>query len=200
MTSPGDFGSLGAMTRWQPGSRERLQEAALDLFGAQGFEETTVAEIAERVGVTTRTFFRHFTDKRDVLFADSEHLARQLEDATVDAPTGATPLEAMADAVAGFDWRGIAPREWQRRRQRVIAASPELTERELIKLDSLTAALANGLRRRGADAATALLAAQAGSVVFRAAYQRWLEAETETEIGETIGAVVVDLRAIVGGE
>jgi AcrR family transcriptional regulator len=184
------------MARWQPGSRERLQGAALELFSEQGFERTTVAEIAERVGVTTRTFFRHFADKRDVLFAASEPLERLLADATASAPAELAPLEAIAAAIAGFDWLEIAPRAAQRQRQTVIAASPELTERELIKLNALTAAFASGLRRRGTEEATALLAAQIGLSVYRTAYQRWIDADKEIEIPHIIDAVLADLRAI----
>ncbi|MBV8348447.1 MAG: TetR family transcriptional regulator [Mycolicibacterium sp.] len=185
------------MARWQPGSRERLQGAALELFSEQGFERTTVAEIADRVGVTTRTFFRHFADKRDVLFAESEPLERLLADATAGAPVELAPLDAITAAIAGLDWQGIAPREAQRQRQMVIAASPELTERELIKLDALTAAFASGLRRRGTEETTALLAAQAGLIVLRTAHRRWIDADTETEIAHIIDAVLADLRAIV---
>jgi AcrR family transcriptional regulator len=185
------------MARWQPGSRERLQGAALELFSEHGFECTTVAEIADRVGVTTRTFFRHFTDKRDVLFAGSEPLERLLADATAGAPAELAPLEAIAAAVAGFDWREIAPRAAQRQRQLVIAASPELTERELIKLNALTAAFASGLRRRGTDEGTALLSAQIGLTLYQTAYRRWIDADTEIEIPRIIDAVLADLRAIV---
>jgi AcrR family transcriptional regulator len=113
--------------------------------------------------LTTRTFFRHFTDKRDVLFADTEQHERQLSDATAGAPAELAPLDTITAAIAGLDWREIAPRAVQRQRQMVIAASPELTERELIKLNALTAAFANGLQRRGTEEATALLARRQGS-------------------------------------
>jgi AcrR family transcriptional regulator len=185
------------MARWEPGSSERLQDAALELFSEQGFEQTTVAEIAERVGVTTRTFFRLFADKRDVLFAGSEQLERHVAEATAGAPATMPPLEAMAQAVAGFDWLALAPRENQRRRQAVIAASAELTERELIKFDALTTAFATGLQARGVDDTHARLAAQAGLIVFRVAYQQWVDDDDETEIRDVIGTVLADLRAIV---
>ena len=185
------------MGRWQPGSRERLQAAALELFSEQGFERTTVAEIADRVGVTTRTFFRHFADKREVLFSYTEQHERQLADATAGAPAELSPLDAITAAVAGLDLREIAPRAVQRQRQMVIAASPELAERELIKLNALAVAFANGLQRRGTEEATAFLAAQTGLAVFRTAYRRWIDADTETEIAHIIDAVLADLRAIV---
>ncbi|OBB81510.1 hypothetical protein A5760_16515 [Mycobacterium colombiense] len=185
------------LVRWQPGSNERLRKAALDLFSEKGFEQTTVADIAQRVGVTKRTFFRHFEDKRDVLFGGTEQLEQLLADATVNAPAGLPPFEAIAEAVAGLDWLAIGRREDQRQRQAVIAASPDLTERELIKFEALTAALAEGLRRRGSDDTTALLAAQAGMTVFRTAYRRWLEADTDLDMAHIIATTLADLRAVI---
>src|ERR1700751_1913801 len=107
------------------------------------------------------------------------------------------PLDAITAAIAGLDWREIAPRAVQRQRQMVIAASPALTERELIKLNALTAAFANGLQRRGTEEATALLAAQTGLTVYRTAYRRWLHPDPGSEIAHIIDAVLADLRAIV---
>ena len=185
------------MARWKPGSRERLQEAALDLFTEQGFENTTVAEIAARVGVTKRTFFRHFADKRDVLFAGADDFQRLLVEGTVQAPSELAPLEAIAAALAAFDWQAMAPRAAQHQRQAVIAASPELMERELIKFDALTAAFADGLRRRGIDDPTASLAAHAGITVFRTAYGRWVDADDDDEMPQIVDDVLAGLRAAV---
>ncbi len=184
-----------AMPRWKPGSRERLQAAALDLFSEQGFENTTVSEITGRVGVTTRTFFRHFADKRDVLFAGADEFQQLLVDGTVRAPSELTPLEAIAAAIVAFDWQTMAP--YAAQRQAAVAASPELMERELIKFDALTAALADGLRRRGADDATASLAAQAGMTVFRTAYARWAEADNQGDMDQIVNDVLAGLRAAV---
>jgi AcrR family transcriptional regulator len=188
---------LTLAVRWEPGSRERLQRAAVELFSDKGYDQTTVADIAQRVEVTTRTFFRHFKDKRDVLFGGTEQLKELLVQATVSAPAELAPLEAIAEAVASLDWLSISPREDQRQRQAVIAASPELTERELIKFAALADALADGLRRRGSDDTTALLAAQAGMTVFRIAYRLWLEADTDLDLAPFIDATLADLRAVV---
>jgi AcrR family transcriptional regulator len=159
------------MTRWEPGSRERLQGAALDLFSRQGFENTTVAEIATQAGVNRRTFFRHFTDKRDVLFAGAAELEALLVGRTVDAQSNLAPLDAIVAALAAIGTDSMVPRHYLRQRQAVIAASPELMERELIKFDSLSAAFADGLRQRGVDDPTAGLAAQAGVSILRTAYR-----------------------------
>jgi AcrR family transcriptional regulator len=185
------------MTRWTPGSRERLQAAALDLFAEQGFENTTVAEIAARVGVTTRTFFRHFTDKRDVLFAGAEDLQALLAEWIVQAPSDLAPLDAIASALAAIGTDSMVPRAALRQRQAVIAASPELTERELIKFDALTAAFADGLRRRGLDDPTASLAAQAGMTLFRTAYGRWVDAADQVDMAQIVYDVLAGFRAAV---
>src|SRR6187397_786262 len=121
------------MARWEPDSRGRLRQAALDLYGERGFEHTTVAEIAERAGVTERTFFRHFADKREVLFDGSGLLQQRLVDAIADAPAGLAPIDvvghAFADAAALLEER----RDHARARAGVIAANPALQERELLK-------------------------------------------------------------------
>src|SRR3954468_12104511 len=143
--------SLGSwvMGRWEPDAAGRLREAAMALYAEQGFERTTVAEIADRSGVTARTFFRHFADKREVLFAGSEELERRMVDALSAAPPAAGPMDAVAAALLAAAEMFAERREYSRRRQAVIAATPELRERELIKLASLAAAFAEALRQRG---------------------------------------------------
>src|SRR5690349_11408208 len=120
------------MARWEPDSRRRLHEAAFALYAERGFDNTTVAEIANRAGLTERTFFRHFADKREVLFAGSEVLQQAMVSAVAAAPESAAPLDAVA---AGLDAAAarIPGRETARQRQAIITANPELQERELIK-------------------------------------------------------------------
>ena len=140
------------MGRWEPNARGRLEQAALELYAERGFEQTTVAEIAERAGLTERTFFRHFADKREVLFAGAD----TLQELFVSAVAERARVRRAARR-GGGGARGRRPtcsqerREYARRRQAVIAANAELQERELIKLASLSAALADALRRRGVD-------------------------------------------------
>src|SRR5271157_4832944 len=139
------------MGRWEPNARGRLMQAAFALYGERGFEQTTVAEIAERAGLTERTFFRHFADKREVLFAGADALRELLVDTVASAPASLAPIEAAAaglEAAGAFIQEG---RELSQQRQAIIAASAELQERELIKLASLASALAAALRRRGVD-------------------------------------------------
>src|SRR3954454_3309630 len=129
------------MARWEPDAAGRLREAALQLYVDQGYEQTTVAEIAERAGVTARTFFRHFADKREVLFAGSELLEQGMVAALSDAPTGASALDAVAAALdAAADLIG-GNHAFSRRRQSVITANAELHERELIKMARLADAM-----------------------------------------------------------
>jgi len=170
------------MGRWEPDARGRLWAAALELYLERGYEQTTVADIAERAGVTARTFFRHFADKREVLFAGGRVLEEHVIAALDSMPASATPLTAAVRALEAAD-EVITDREYARRRNAVIAANAELQERELIKLAALSAALAGGLRRRGVAEPTASLAAETAVAVFRVAFARWVEA------GETAGLV-----------
>jgi AcrR family transcriptional regulator len=146
----------------------------MELYVERGFEQTTVAEIAERAGLTARTFFRYFADKREVLFAGSASLQEQMVAALDAAPAAAAPMEAVAaalDAAAtmlGQHW------DFSRQRQSVIGANPELRERELIKMASLAVALSERLRLRGVAEPAASLAAEAGIAVFRVAFARWV--------------------------
>src|SRR5690349_8615713 len=160
------------MGRWEPNAAGRLREAALELFEHRGFEQTTVAEIAARAGLTERTFFRHFADKREVLFRGSEGLRDTLINAIDHSPAAASPLEAVT---AALDAAGaVFNREFARRRQAVILANPELQERELIKLAYLTEALTDALRRREIRDPAARLAAETGMALFRITFERWL--------------------------
>jgi AcrR family transcriptional regulator len=163
------------MGRWEPDSRGRLSEAALDLYGERGYENTTVAEIAARAGLTERTFFRHFADKREVLFGGGEQLRELLVSAVAAAPAAAAPIEAAAQALAAFAAVLEERRDFARRRQAIIAATPELQERELIKMASLAVALAHALRDRGVAEPAARLTAEVAIAVFRLAFERWVE-------------------------
>ncbi len=169
------------MGRWEPDAEGRFRAAAIELFAEIGYEQTTVAAIAERAGLTARTFFRYFADKREVLFNGSEHLQRAMLTAMAQAPAGATVMYLVTAALkAPADFFSAERRSYSRIRNAVITANAELHERELIKLETLAAALAQGLRARGVGEPDASLAAQTGIAVFRVAFGQWV-AETETE-------------------
>jgi AcrR family transcriptional regulator len=182
------------MGRWEPNASGRLREAALELYVERGYEQTTVAEIAARAGLTARTFFRHFADKREVLFARSP-LQDVLVTALEAAPASASPMEAVAAALdAAADV--LTDREFSRRRQLVINANAELQERELIKLATLAAALADGLRGRGVPDPTARLAAEAGIAVFRVAFERWVGEPEDRGLARVMREAFDELRTL----
>jgi AcrR family transcriptional regulator len=186
------------MVRWEPDSRARLEQAALALFAERGFEGTTVAEIAARAGLTERTFFRHFADKREVLFDGAGTLQQLLVDTVAGAPESLTPIEAVAAAVEAAGAHLQERREFARRRQAIIAANTELRERELIKLASLSAALADTLRARGVEEPDASLTAEAGIAVFKVAFQRWVEQPDERDLPDLIRDSLDHLQTVTG--
>jgi AcrR family transcriptional regulator len=184
------------VTRWQPNARGRLERAALELYSERGFEQTTVAEIAERAGLTERTFFRHFADKREVLFGGAGGLQQLLVDAVAGAPGSVTPIDAVA---AGLDAAAALlgeRRELAVQRQSIIAANAELQERELIKLASLAAAIADVLRRRGTGDPAASLGAEAGIAVFKIAFERWVEDANRQGLRELMRDSLEELQAV----
>jgi AcrR family transcriptional regulator len=163
------------MGRWEPDAESRFRAAALELFGEIGYEQTTVAAIAERAGLTARTFFRYFADKREVLFNGSERLQQSMVDALAQAPAEASAVDAIAAALTkAGDFFDDDRRPFARLRSSVIAANTDLRERELIKLATLSAALAQALRERGVGEPDASLAAEAGIAVFRVAFAQWV--------------------------
>jgi AcrR family transcriptional regulator len=186
------------MGRWQPNARGRLEQAAMELYGDHGFEQTTVAEIAERAGLTERTFFRYFADKREVLFGGAEEVKGLLVGAVADAPRSAMPLEAVGAGLTAFgavleDERG---REFARRRQRIITSNDELRERELIKLATWATALAEALRARDVDEAMANLAGEVGIAVFRTAFDRWVGTARGPKLAELIRETLDELNTL----
>ena len=187
------------MTRWEPDSRGRLEQAALALFGERGFENTTVAEIAARAGLTERTFFRYFADKREVLFSGSGILQDLLVSAVASAPESTAPIDAIAAALEAAGARLQERREFARQRQTVIAANAELQERELIKLASLATALADTLRQRGVGDRAASLTAEAGIAVFRIAFERWISNPDERDFPQLVRESLDELKAVTAG-
>ena len=187
------------MSRWEPNALERLQKAAYELYTERGYDQTTVAEIAARAGLTERTFFRHFADKREVLFGGSDALRELLEAAVTAAPPSTTPIDAVANALIAasslFHNRG---RQVQQRHA-VINANSELQERELIKLASLASAMADALRARGVGDTAATLTADAGIAVFRIAFERWVAGKTKADLATLIQESLDELKQVTAG-
>jgi AcrR family transcriptional regulator len=193
--------TIRAMGRWEPNARGRLEQAAMELYAERGFEQTTVAEIAARAGLTERTFFRHYADKREVLFGGSALLAERLA-AAVGGTDSMTPLGAVAVALeeVGALMQESRGRDFARARRRIIAANSELQERELIKLASWADTLAGALRDRGVDDRAATLAAQTGIAVFHVAFGRWVGDDDERGLPELIRESLGELQALTGAE
>jgi AcrR family transcriptional regulator len=187
------------MSRWKPDARVRLEQAALDLYQERGFEQTTVTEIAERAGLTERTFFRYFVDKREVLFGDQD-LLHTLCVSTIEAvPASATPLDAVAAALEAVVPVLQERHKLVRQRQAVIAANPGLQERELLKGALLTSAMAEALRRRGVTDPAASLAAEVGVIVFKTAFDCWVSEPNAQDLSRLIRASLAHLKGIVAG-
>lgn len=166
----------------------------MELYTRRGFEQTTVAEIAKRAGLTERTFFRYFADKREVLFGGSTEFEELVVSAVVDAPESATPIEAVEAGLQAAAAMLQERRGFSRQRQKVIAANAELREREIMKLVSLASTLAQTLRDRGVPEPTASLAAEVGVAVFRTAFEIWVSGEDcglPALISETLGRLSV---------
>ena len=185
------------MGRWEPNASGRLGEAALELYVERGFEQTTVAEIAARAGLTARTFFRHFADKREVLFAGSSRLQDHMVSALDDAPASATTLQAVAAALGAAAEVIGQYGDHARRRHGVIVANDELRERELVKMAMLSAALADGLRRRGVTEPDARLAAEVGIAVFRVAFERWVDQPGDRGLAQDVNSALAELKGII---
>ena len=184
------------MGRWEPDSRGRLQEAALALYSERGFDQTTAAQIAARAGLTERTFFRHFADKREVLFGGSAVLKERIVAGVVGAPPEDRPLDAVARGLgAAADMLGESRQDLSRQRQDVIAANPELRERELAKLADYAEAIAAALRQRGVTEPQATFAAESGMTVLRVAVQRWASGNDGPDLAVIMRDSVAELRA-----
>jgi AcrR family transcriptional regulator len=188
------------MSRWEPNARGRLGQAALELYIEHGFEQTTVAQIAKRAGLTERTFFRHFADKREVLFAGAGALQKLIVTALASAPDSAAPIDAVAAALEAAGTALQERRESARQRQAVIAANAELQERELIKLASLASAIADTLRQRGVPDPAASLAAEAGIAVFKIAFERWISQSSQAHLPKLICGSLDELKAVTAGK
>lgn len=189
---------MRSMARWQPEARERLVAAALDLFNEQGYDDTTVAQISERAGLTKSTFFRHFPDKRDVLAAGQEAIGRLLAEGIAAAPADATPLNAVCfglrSAAAAFTPlnRELAPKL-----KAAIAASAELQERNALKQIGLAAAIAEALRAREVPEPTAVLAAELGALALKTAYAQWAEPGETRDLGDLACEALRELQAAI---
>ena len=184
------------MARWEPDAWQRLEQAALNLFLERGYDNTTVIDIAERAGVTKSTFFRHFRDKREVLFSGEDLLLKLFDEAIGAAPASATPLEAVEAALVAVNAVFVPERHaLAAQRREVIAHNSELQERQALKRERTAEAMANALRGRGTPDPDATLAAQLGVLAFRQAFARWAEAANRLSYAELAQHCLSELHA-----
>jgi AcrR family transcriptional regulator len=194
-----------AVSRWAPNARERLENAALDLFVENGYDETTVAQIADRAGMNRATFFRHFADKREVLFGGEDVLAGLFADAIRAAPAGATLTECLQAALAAAEV-AMTPqlRAAAARRRLVVASNSELQERGLLKHARITMSITAALSERGTDELTAQMGAEMGMLAFSVAFERWIKAKDDEPFPPFADAALGDLQAraaeLAGGQ
>ncbi len=183
------------MARWEPDARGRLISAAMELFADAGFEQTTVVDIAERAGVTERTFFRYFADKREVLFDSSNELQTVVVDAVTSAPATMAPVDVVVGAFESAAVLLDNRRDYASQRAVTIAANPGLQERDLLKLASLGAAAAAALRARGVTEPAASLSAETGVTVFRVGFERWVSTSSG-DLARCIRETLDELKAL----
>jgi AcrR family transcriptional regulator len=185
------------MGRWEPDARGRLAKSAMELYAERGFEQTTVAQIATRAGLTERTFFRHFADKREVLFYGMERLRELLVRAVADAPASATAMDAVGAALQAAGAVLQENPERVRLRDAIVSANAELRERELIKFAAFASAVASALRDRGVPELAASLTAETGIAVFKVAFARWISGPGQPGLPEILRESMEELRGVL---
>ena len=187
----------GVMARWQAGAQDRLEQAALTLFLEQGFAETTVPQIAARAGLTTRTFFRHFADKREVLFAGDESVPTLVQHLMAQAPPDVRPVPLIISQLGPFAETVFGQRQdILRIRHRIISTDQGLRERELQKMATLRTSIVDGFVRRGTDQLTASLVADLAMLVLSTALAQWLNSDGSTPLSTVVAKVLAAFRCL----
>lgn len=186
------------MARWEPDARGRLEKAAMDLFRERGYVQTTVEDIAARAGLTERTFFRYFSDKREVLFSGANALEKSIVDRIESAAKKTSPLDVVTAAfeAAGAELEANRDIHYVRARHALVTEHSDIQERELIKLASLAAAVRKALHARGVVEPDAGLVAEAGIAAFKIGFERWLGEKRPRDLAAHIRAAVDALKAI----
>jgi AcrR family transcriptional regulator len=185
------------MPRWEAGAQSRLTQAAYELYIERGFEHVTVAEIAARAGLTKRTFFRYFDDKREVLFSGAPAFQDAVVDAVANASEEVAPIDTVVAALAVVGGGITEIGEGARVRQRLIDSSSDLQEREMIKMIALKDAIGVALQSRGVPGSEASLTAQAGVAVFQTAFERWVHTDGSVDFPSLIYGALDDLRTAI---
>jgi AcrR family transcriptional regulator len=190
------------MARWEPDARGRLEKAAMELFRERGYVQTTVEEIALHAGLTERTFFRYFADKREVLFSGSKELQKAIIVRIESAPSEVSSLDVVVGALeaAGAELQDRRDLNFVRARYALVTKHAEIQERELIKLASLAAAVTKALHARGVAEPAASLAAEAGIAVFKIGFERWVRDRKPRDFAVHIREAAAALKVLTAGE
>ena len=184
------------MSRWPSGAQSRLERAALELFVEQGFAETTVPQITARAGLTTRTFFRHFADKREVLFAYQAELPTVVARVLADTPPSLGPMDAIMQGLQTVAAEIESQRTYLRTRHGIVETDDGLRERELRKQSVLSDAIRRELLKRGVDELTATLAAEIAVSVFGVAVTRWLDHDEQRPLSQVVNETFAALLTL----
>lgn len=187
------------MSRWSPDARGRLEQAAYELFLEYGYERVTVADIATRAGLTERTFFRHFSDKREVLFGGAVVLQTALLQSLASVSPDRSPFAAVRSAIESIAALSHWSRDQAQQRMKLLATHADLQERELIKRATLTASLAQALRERGTPEPAASLAADMAIAVFYVGFNRWLDDAAKRDFLTVVSEGFDELRSVASG-
>ena len=186
------------MSRWEPGARSRLESAALELFAQHGFAATTVPQITAHAGLTTRTFFRHFADKREVLFWGENEIPKRIAAYFAQAPAELSSLALISTGLEDFAEQQFAGQhEYLRRRRSVVRTDESLLERELLKQHDLGTAVYGGFLARGLDPLDARVTADVSMSVFHIAIDRWLDDPVEHPLRDRVREALGSLRGFV---
>lgn len=185
------------MSRWQPDTGERLSKAALELFQERGFDTVTVSEIALHAGLTERTFFRYFTDKREVLFGGRQVLESTFKD-SICSSTAATPLQMVTEALYSVGELMEPRRPFSRQRQAIIMSNHDLQERELLKMEFLSGIIATALKEKNVPETTANLTADMAITVFKNAFAQWVNPYDPLTLRDHMDAILRQFKSIVG--
>jgi AcrR family transcriptional regulator len=186
------------MARWEPDARGRLEKAAMELFRERGYVGTTVQDIAAHAGLTERTFFRYFADKREVLFSGSRDLEKAIVDVITSAPKELAQLDVVGAAfeAAGATLQARRELSYVRARYALLAEHAELRERELIKMASLAAVVTKTLHARGVTDPAASLLAEAGIAVFKIGFELWVTHKKPSDLATHIRAALDTLKHV----
>ncbi|MFI5841708.1 TetR/AcrR family transcriptional regulator [Catenuloplanes sp. NPDC051500] len=187
------------MSRWPSDGRERLRQAALELFAEQGFAATTVPEITARAGLTTRTFFRHFPDKRAVLFVDEDEISEMVARLMAEAPAAVEPMALIRDGLRVLaETRFEGRRPELRARRALVATDAGLQERDLRKRAAMAEAIRTGFLTRGIDASRAALLGEVCATVLSLSIEEWLDSDDPRTLDHVVQATFDTLRAELG--